>query len=114
MTKAGTAEYKKAPKNAKGTVTIPDSVQIGGKKLSVTGIAAGAFQNNKNIKRIIIGSHVTSIGKNAFSGCVKLSAVLGGKNLKSIGDNAFFGCTALRKFTIGEKVDRIGKKAKIK
>ncbi len=109
--KDGAAEYKKPPRDAKGTVVIPDSVQIDGRTYSVTGIAAGAFQNHKSIKRVQIGGSVTSVGKNAFKGCVKLSAVSGGKNMVSIGDSAFFGCTALKKITIGKKVSRIGKKA---
>lgn len=111
VTKDSTAEYKKAPKSAKGTVTIPGTIKIGGKTLPVTGIAAGAFKNNKKIKQIKLGSNVTSVGKNAFSGCSKLASVSGGKNIVSIGENAFLRCTALKKIIIYKEVKKIGKKA---
>ena len=80
---------KKADVEAYGKVSI-GYIDVNGQKIPVTGIANGAFKNNKSIKQVTIGSTVTTIGKNAFSGCSKLKKVTikaGGK--LTIGKNAF-------------------------
>lgn len=75
---------------AKGNVTIPSTVTVGGKKYAVTKIQANAFKNNKKLTSIVIGKNVTSIGKNAFYGCKKLKKVtFKGKKPPVIGAKAF-------------------------
>ena len=59
----------------KGKLTIGAAVKIGGKNYKITGIAAKAFKNNKNLTKVVIGKNISAIGKQAFYGC---------KNLKSI------------------------------
>ena len=59
----------------KGKLTIGATVKIGGKNYKITGIAAKAFKNNKNLTKVVIGKNISAIGKQAFYGC---------KNLKSI------------------------------
>ena len=106
-----TALSYRAPKTTASSITIPNTVWFDGKTCRVTGISEKAFQGNRNVKKVKIGSNVVSIGKRAFDGCGKLTAVSGGKNVVSIGESAFYGCRALKKVTIGAKVTKIGKKA---
>ncbi len=86
--------------NAEATsVTIPDSVTVGGKKYKVTKIAANAFLNQKKLKKITIGRNIKTIGKKAFYGC---------KNLKKIS----ILTTKLKKKTVGKQAfAKIHKKA---
>ena len=76
ITADGSAEYQKADGKAKGSVVIPNTVKLQGKKYKVTSIAAKAFYNNKKIKKIVIGKNVIKIGKKAFYGCSKLQKIL--------------------------------------
>ncbi len=96
------------------TVTIPATVTKGSKKVSVTSIKAGAFKNNKKLKKITIPASVKTIGNNAFYGCTNLKTVVFAKKSKlaSIGKNAFYNCKALTSVKItSTKLTKIGKKA---
>ena len=102
--------YKISGKNAiftglsakKTAVTIPATIKSGKTTYKVTAIAAGALQNNKNVKSVKIGKNVKSIGKNAFAGC---------KNLKTV----TIQTTSLTKKTVGADAFKdINAKAKIK
>lgn len=99
-----------ADKGAK-TVTVPDTVKVGGVTYKVTSIADNAFKNNKTLKKVVIRGNITSIGKNAFSGCIKLSSVTIGADVTEIKDSAFQGCKELKKVVIPAGVTQIGKKA---
>ena len=90
-------------KNTVTTLTVPNTVMVGGKKYKVTEIKANAFKNNKKLKKITIGKNIEKIGKNAFSGCKNLKTV----NIKStkltrktVGANAFKGINAKAKVTV--------------
>lgn len=73
-------------------VTIPAAVAIDGKKFKVTAIAAGAFKNNRILKKVMIGKHVTKIGTKAFKGAKALKKIIiRSKKLKNVGKNAFKG-----------------------
>jgi hypothetical protein len=109
--KTGTVEYNKPANSAGTSVNIPATIQIGGKTYKVTAIGEGAFENDKTITRVTIGSNVTTIGKKAFSGCIKLKTVTIGKNVTTIGDKAFAKCIFLTKIIIPAKVTKIGKNA---
>lgn len=101
-----------APAAAKKTsLSTVSTVSQGGNKYTVTKIGAKAFQNNKKLKKIKLGSSITSIGSSAFKKCTKLSGVTFNKKIKSVGASVFEGCTSLSKVTLGSKVKSIGKSA---
>ena len=131
---ASTVELKQLKNKNASTLTIPSTVRFNGKTYRVTSIAAGAFKNNKKLKKVIIsgyittigagafqncaslttvktGSRVTTIGSKAFYGCRKLTTVVLGKNVKTIGNLSFANCVSLRKMTLPARVEKIGSKA---
>ena len=68
------------------TIKVPASINAGGKTYKVTQVSKGAFQNQKKLKKIIIGKNITQIGENAFSGCAKLNYLkIHSKKIKKIG-----------------------------
>lgn len=131
---ASTVELKQLKNKNASTLTIPSTVRFNGKTYRVTSIAAGAFKNNKKLKKVSIsgyittigagafqnctslttvktGSRVTTIGSKAFYGCRKLTTVVLGKNVKTIGNLSFANCVSLRKMTLPARVEKIGSKA---
>ncbi|MCM1258516.1 MAG: leucine-rich repeat protein [Roseburia sp.] len=111
--KAGASEVEftaPASKTAK-TVSIPATITSDGVKYKVTKIADKAFQKNKKLTKITLGSNIKTIGKNAFDGCTKLKTVKLDTNLVTIGNYAFRGCTAITSITIPKKVKTINKNA---
>nr|MBQ8252241.1 leucine-rich repeat domain-containing protein [Lachnospiraceae bacterium] len=106
----GTVTYKTPANKNLTSITIPDTVTVGGVTRKVTAIEKNAFKNSK-IKSITIGNNIKTIGANAFYGCKYLKTVKFGKNVTAIGDKAFYKCTALTKITIPSKVKTIGKQA---
>lgn len=121
--KVGKAYYKvtdvkkkevayKAPSNKNvTTVSILDTVSIGGVTYKVTSIAGNAFANNTKLTKAAIGSNVKTIGKKAFYKCTKLKTVTIGKNVTTIGSNAFCGCSKLTTVRMGSKVTTVSDKA---
>lgn len=97
-----------AKKTSLSTVSV---VTNGTNKYDVTGIGTKAFQNNKKLKKIKIGSTITSIGSSAFKKCTKLTSVTYNKKVTSVAASTFEGCTALSKITLGSKVKSIKKSA---
>ena len=81
-------------------VTIPSSVTIGGKKYSVTSIAANAFRANKKITSVKIPNTVTAINARAFFGCILLKSITIPASVKSIGKKAFYNCKKLKTIKI--------------
>lgn len=107
---------------AKGKLSIPSTVKIGGQKFKVTSVGSSAFKKSQ-ITSVSLGSYVTTVGSNAFYGCKKLKTATLGKKVKTIGKNAFASCKKLSKITIKSKslksvgkgaIKGISKKAKIK
>lgn len=72
----GTAEFSGPQINAKGTITIPDTVMYKEISYSVTSIGANAFKGNVKVSKIIIGKNMVTINKNVFSGCKKLKTII--------------------------------------
>lgn len=105
-----TVAYEKPAAGTSGTVVIPDEVTIDGITYKVTNIAEGAFRNNKQITKVVIGKNVKGIGEKAFYGCTKLKTVSMGKQVESFGNQAFARCTSLTKFTVPASVKKLGKK----
>lgn len=81
-----------------GVVLLPGTVD------SVSAIAAGAFENNETIEKVILGScddtgtAILRIGARSFKGCHGLKSVeiLAGE----IGTEAFAGCTSIEKVSV--------------
>ena len=82
-------------------VTIPDGI---------TEIGAGAFHNNKTIKKIILPEGLTTIGEKAFYNCKALSGTLVlPDGLIAIGANAFYNCAQLTgDLNIPDSVESMG------
>ena len=62
-------------KDAGGKFEIPESVIYHDKTFTVTEIAEGAFENNKNLTDVIIPSSISGIGDKAFKGCTNLESI---------------------------------------
>ncbi len=72
---ACTAELYRPVKKKKAAFKAAATVKAGGHTYKVTSIAAGAFRNNRYLKRITIGKYVVSIGNQAFYGCRNLKLI---------------------------------------
>lgn len=90
------------------TVNIPASIKSDNNTYKVTAIAANAFKNNRQIKKVTIGSNVQTIGFDAFYNCVGLASVTLGKNTKTLSSKVFYNCKSLTAITIPSKVTVIG------
>ena len=99
------------PLKAAATVTIPDTITVGGVIYKVTGIEAYAFENNKKLKTVKQAKNITSIGESAFEGCAKLKTVQGGAKLTTIKAYAFENCKALNTLPTFAKLKTIGTSA---
>ena len=67
--------YQKAAAT-KGTVIVPDTVEVNGTTYKVTSIEKKAFGTGKKIKTIILGKNVKTIKKDAFAGCKTLRKII--------------------------------------
>ncbi|MDE6025138.1 MAG: leucine-rich repeat protein [Lachnospiraceae bacterium] len=74
------------------SLTVGNTVKIGGKKFNITSIGANAFKGFKKLTKVTVGSNINSIGSNAFYGCSKLKTVtIKSKRLKTVGKKALYG-----------------------
>ena len=114
------------------TVTIPETVTVGGATYTVAYIADRAFINHELLCEIVIPKTVKSIGQNAFCGCVELASaeILGdgvdigagafedckkltavtASSVGTVGENAFYDCIALQSITLAS-AESIGEHA---
>lgn len=67
--------YQKAAAT-KGTVIVPDTVEMNGTTYKVISIEKKAFGTGKKIKTIILGKNVKTIKKDAFAGCKTLWKII--------------------------------------
>lgn len=87
-----TAAVSGVTSKKKTSITVKDTIKIGGKAYKITVIDANAFKNCKKLKKATIGKNVTTIGKNAFYGDKKLKTItITSKSLKAVGKNAIKG-----------------------
>lgn len=70
-------------------ITIPSSIEYGGKQYSVTSISPYAFQDRSSLTSVTIPNSVTSIGQYAFSGCRGLTSVVIPNSVTSIEEATF-------------------------
>ena len=67
-------------------------------------INMGGFENNTNLKSIVLPDSLISIGNNAFFRCSSLESVTFGSNLETIGRDAFAYCGLLKDVTFPESL----------
>ncbi|MCQ2084345.1 MAG: leucine-rich repeat protein [Bacteroidaceae bacterium] len=113
------------------TITIPQSVTIGGKEYQVTEIGYGAlfrgtqttvelpstverihrsaFSYCKSMKSVNIPDAVKLIGMNAFYQCSNLLNLVINNSVEEIGDGAFFACSKIKDVTLPATLNKIGK-----
>jgi uncharacterized repeat protein (TIGR02543 family) len=75
---------------------------------TVVGIDSYVFQNNKQLRVVVIPDSVTEIGGNAFSNCANLSQVSLSKKLTCIRSNAFYNCDSLTEIEIPKSLQSVG------
>ncbi len=76
--------------------------------VSVTSIGTAAFQNNTQVKRIILPQSIETIGDWAFSYMDNLEYVQVNGNVKNIGSNVFTGSDSLKEIKLPETLEEIG------
>ena len=76
----------------KKNLRIFSTVKLNGKKYKVTSVAKNALKGNKKVRTLVVGKTTEKIGKSAFQNCKNLKKIIiKSKNLKKIGSNAFKG-----------------------
>lgn len=71
-------------------------------------LESGYFNNNKEIKKVIINNYIYCIADDAFSGCTGITSVTISNSVESIHNNAFKNCSSLKSIIIPDSVVYIG------
>ena len=79
----------------KGSVTIPEAVEYGGRRFAVTALEEFAFDNCDEVTGVSIPAGVTAIEGWAFWGCTSLETIDLPEGLTTIGYSAFCYCSSL-------------------
>ena len=107
-------EYNPDPSWNDTVIIVPSyyRTRINGqwKSIKVTGLADGLFENNTNIRAVVLSSFIEEIPNRAFAGCSSLEAIYC-PGVKRIGDHAFDGCTSLETFTVPYEIISVGEQA---
>jgi len=90
------------------TANIVAKIDSFGDDYPLTEIPAGAFQDLKKLKTVVVPDSCTKIGNNAFTDCSELSTVTLPDGLKDGGDSAFEKCVKLTSIILGTKLESIG------
>ena len=96
---------------ARGSITIPETVNNGDLIYEVTQIDGETFYNCEDITSLNISNSVTMIGAYLCCNCIALKSVTIGNGLKEISRFAFYGCSDLERVTFGSKIETIGESA---
>jgi uncharacterized protein YjdB len=83
-------------------INIPNSVKT---------IGSGAFQECKELERVVVGDSVVTIDENAFRECSSLASVIMPNSVITIGDGAFWLCSSLTSIRLPNSVNTIGANA---
>ncbi|MDE6835181.1 MAG: leucine-rich repeat domain-containing protein, partial [Ruminococcus sp.] len=86
---------------------IPDTID----GLPVTSIGYSAFENNSNLKSIIIPDIITDISSCAFEGCSSLESITLPDTITNIASSVFEDCSSLESIIIPDSVTYIGSDA---
>ena len=89
------ARITKADNPNQVSITIPGTVNIGGKDYTITTFDKSLFAGKTKITDLTLGEGLESIGDGAFQGCTGLKKIDLPSTLKTIGDNSFAGCEAV-------------------
>lgn len=65
---------------------------VAGSDYKITSINSRAFEDNKEITKVIIPSSIKTIGNFAFQDCSNLKEVVFSEGLETLGDSSFWGC----------------------
>lgn len=82
-----------------GTVIVPEGI---------TDISPYCFENNNNIKKVILPNSIKHIGGMAFSDCTHLEDI-DLCNVETLGDALFYQCYSLKEITLPKSVKEIDK-----
>ena len=94
-TSTGEAMVLYADKGYPSEMGIPETIDVGGTKYTVTSIGDNAFKSCKSLKSITIPGSVKSIGEYAFGWCTGLTDITIPYSVTSIEDKVFGWCDAL-------------------
>ncbi len=92
---SGTATLVEANPDLEGAVSIPATVEAGGREYTVASIGKNAFKGLAKVEGVSIPDTVASIGMSAFAACTSLKSVVVPQTVQSMGSGVFKGCTAL-------------------
>lgn len=102
-------------------VTVPEGIKYKGEEYAVAGISSKAFNNDKKIKKVIIGEYVASIGSKAFNKCPNLKTItiksnelaytMNKKVYYMAGKNSFKGINKKAVIKVPKKMKKTYKKA---
>ena len=88
--------------NAVGDVILPNEID----SIAVTKIGARAFENNNNLKSIVLSSNIKTIGNQSFSGCINLESI-DLKYVKEIDGPAFSETYSLKEINLPDTIETI-------
>ena len=92
-----------------GYLEIPESFTHQGKTYTITGVNAGAFQNQINLTSVYFKGHsLSDIGPFAFKGCTNMNSCIYYGAIQNIGNNAFENCKEMEFCTLQENAQEIG------
>ena len=80
------------------SVRIPDGVVV---------IGAGAFQDNTEVKRVVLPGSVLAIMHEAFSGCSNLNDIYIPETVEFIGYEAFAGCLSIKSVRLPKSLEKL-------
>jgi glycosyltransferase EpsF len=75
----------------------------------VTEIGEHAFQNARQLKKVLFNQYIRIIGTSAFDDCKNLESIDFNPDLREIGDWAFHGCDKIPRIRITRGIEKIGK-----
>lgn len=104
-------DYAKFTGISKENTTYVCSMPKNVLKLPVVGVAEGAFEGNKLIKKVNFESHILFISKRVCKDCAALEGVGLGKNVIEIKEEAFADCVNAASVVVKNKTKKIGSKA---
>ena len=79
--------------------------------LGITAIGPNAFENNAELRTVVLPAGIAEIGDAAFRNCLALKSVALPDSLCGIGISAFEGCASLQSISLPRALARMGDRA---
>lgn len=95
-------------KSYEGDIVIPETVEYGGVKYTVTTIGKNCFHAASGLFSVVIPNTITKIEEYAFSNATSLTTLRIPNTVKTIGKQAFEWCNSLRELDLGTGVTSLG------